>query len=358
VEKAKAVVVLCAAAGLQYYLVNLPVGDIEKTGRFSPAKVKAADEVVSFRNPETGPGRFSFSYEQAAESKKQSTLVDAYFDNAVLSQETLRKLAVLGITPPSGPAAISYLTSSERGAACSTVVQVDALPEESSARAVQFSQKEPAPSDRYRSVDIAMSGLDAVVTLKSQGPFTADASSPCQVKLLIGNWELLTQGFVGVQVQAAAGSGFRFRWEAADVQSSGWSSSGGPLLRFEGQLRQSFSAAAVAITPSAPDATRSGHTGLVADGERKEVLLKIHSLMIGTDRLQFEAIGRGRVVENGKVISRTNLVEAINRYPIISAMFAAGNLALLGWAKRKLLARPAAPGSEPLDSPSANRPAA
>jgi hypothetical protein len=92
--------VLAAAAILQYYLVNLPVADLSQTTKFSPAKVMAADEIVSFTNPQTEPGHFSFTYEQPAESQGQRMLLSVRFDHATLTDETLTQFATLGIHAP------------------------------------------------------------------------------------------------------------------------------------------------------------------------------------------------------------------------------------------------------------------
>ncbi len=173
-QRAIVVLVLGSTAGLQYYLVNMPVGDVEQTERFRPAKVKAADQAVSFLNPETEAGEFSFTHVQAAESNKQRMLVDAYFDKASLSEDTLQRLSALAIHPPSGPAAISYLTSNVHNSSCSTVIQVDTLAEGGDTRAVQFSQREFLTSDRHRKIEVKMAGLDSTVVLSSRGSFTAD----------------------------------------------------------------------------------------------------------------------------------------------------------------------------------------
>jgi len=88
VQRSIVVMVLAVAAYLQYYLVNVPIADLSQTTKFSPATVKAAEQVVSFKNPETDAGSFELGFDQPAESQKQRMVVDAYFDQASLSDET------------------------------------------------------------------------------------------------------------------------------------------------------------------------------------------------------------------------------------------------------------------------------
>jgi len=336
-QRVAAVMVLLAAAALQYFLVNVPVGDVGQTAKFSPAKVKATDELVSFDSPESGADPFSFAYAQAAESNEQKMLVDAYFDQAALSEETLHRLAALGVHAPSAPGPISYVTSTAHDATCSTAFHVDTSNAAGDAHTVQFFQSEIAPSDRHRLLEVKTAGLDSTVTLSSSGSFAPGGGSPCRIVLRASTWEQPLQGFLTVKVKVAAGSSFRFRWEAADVKPTGWSSSGAPvrLVMFGSPLKQSFKAVAMQIIPSDIPSGRSVRGTLVATSQRKEVPLTVDSFLVGTDRIEFGASGRGRVLENGKVISRTNLIEAINQYPLIAALFGAANVALLGWSKRK-----------------------
>ena len=55
---------------------------------------------------------------------------------------------------------------------------------------------------------------------------------------------------------------------------------------------------------------------------------------INQNQLEINASGNGRVVKAGKIVSTVNVLETLNKNPIISALFAAGNLALIGWVGR------------------------
>ncbi|HYW37930.1 MAG TPA: hypothetical protein VE957_07440 [Terriglobales bacterium] len=343
VQRSIVVMVLAVAAYLQYYLVNVPIADLSQTTKFSPATVKAAEQVVSFKNPETDAGSFELGFDQPAESQKQRMVVDAYFDQASLSDETVHKLASLGVHAPPDAAAISYLTAAVANGSCTTAVQVQTSGISGQARAAEFSQSELAPSDRHRLLEVRMKGLDSTVTLSSQGTFDAISSaSSCKVTLRVGNWQQITGGFVPVVVKVPAGSGYRLRWEAADIQPSGWNTGGPalPLLAFGRGHRQSFRVEEIGVYAAQAAERNRAHDGLVAQSEHKDAPLTVDSLMIGTDHLQFGVSGKGRVLENGSAIVTVNFLETINKYPLIAALFGAANLGLLNWAKSRFFPQP------------------
>jgi hypothetical protein len=128
------------------------------------------------------------------------------------------------------------------------------------------------------------------------------------------------------------------KWEASIVQSAGFPTSGPPLplIQFGRGLHQSFLAREVRILPAQLAAGAApSKVGLIAQSERKDAPLTVGSFLIGTDQIQFGASGKGRVRENGSAVTTVNVMDAINKYPLIAALFGAANLGLLNWAKRK-----------------------
>src|SRR5580704_1173431 len=81
-----ALVCLTVAVAVEWELVNLPAGEV--SGQF-PTTVRARNEIVTFTEPGsvTG-GPFSFMYAPPTEAER--VLLDAYFDNAQLSNQTLQ----------------------------------------------------------------------------------------------------------------------------------------------------------------------------------------------------------------------------------------------------------------------------
>src|ERR1700751_1379306 len=114
-----ALVCLTVAVAVEWKLVNLPAGEV--SGQF-PTTVRARNEIITFTDPGsvTG-GTFSFMYAPPTEAER--VLLDAYFDNAQLSSQTLQALKSFQISAPMSPGVITYLTSGSGNAACATELQ-------------------------------------------------------------------------------------------------------------------------------------------------------------------------------------------------------------------------------------------
>lgn len=328
VGKLFAVVCLVAAAGLEYYLVNLPVGEV--SGQF-PTTVRARDERVTFDDPGLlGGGTFSFMYAPPTEAEK--VLLDAYFDNAQLSEPTLQAFKSFHISAPSSSDVITYLTSGAGSAACSTKLQVE--PADASPNSVEFSQSGSDITSSYRSLGVSFGSTNAVVTLTSQGALQ-NGLSPCKIELSIGDWKQDTQGFLPIKIRVPAGAHVRFHWQNLDQQSSTWrtKSSALPLLEFGSSASDEFTAQTIAISSLNPKTRTPNAPSFEAHGAKKSPLTVL-SFGVNQNQLEINASGKGRVLRDGKVVNTTNVLETLNKNPILSALFGAGNLALIGWAGR------------------------
>lgn len=327
-----ALVCLAATAALEWKLVNLPAGDV--SGQF-PTTVRARDEVVTFGGPGSVTGSpFSFAYSPPTEAEK--VLVDAYFDNAQLSDETLRAFKSFQISAPSSASVITYLTSGEGSAACSTKIQVE--PAGANLKSVEFSQSGSDITSGYRSLGASFAGAGAVVTLTSQGALQ-NGLSPCRIELSVGDWKQATQGFMPIKIEVPAGAPFRFHWQNLDERSNTWKtrSSALPLLEFGPSASDEFTAQTISISAMNPKTGALDPAGFEARG--KQSPLTVLSFGINQNSLEIKASGNGRVLKDGKVVNTTNVLETLNKNPILSALFAAGNLALIGWAGRMFFPR-------------------
>lgn len=327
-RKLFAVVCLVAAAGLEYYLVNLPVGEV--SGQF-PTTVRARDEIVTFGDPGLlEGGTFSFMYAPPTEAEK--VLLDAYFDNAQLSEQTLQAFKSFQIAAPSSPGVITYLTSGAGSTACSTKFQVE--PDGATLKSVEFSQSGSDITSGYRSLGASFGGSDAVVTLTSQGALQSGLS-PCKIELSIGDWKQVTQGFLPIKIRVPAGAHFRFHWQNLDERASTWrtKSSALPLLGFGSSASDEFTAQTIAISTLNPRTGAADTPSFEARGA-KQSALTVLSFGVNQNQLEINASGKGRVLKGGKVANTTDVLETLNKNPILSALFGAGNLALIGWAGR------------------------
>jgi hypothetical protein len=320
-KKVLALACLVAVARVEYYLVNLPVGEIQNSKKFGPAEVQAGSEFVTFDHPDSGGGRFSFSFAQP-ESQSQKVLLDARFDSAQLADETLAQLKSLGVAPPAALGAVSYLTSTAGSGACSTTLQVNAG--NPAPASVEFTQDNNELPDNYRQLGVRFAGADAALILTSEGALE-HILSPCKVELSVADWKQVIPGFISIKLRVPAGAQVRFQWQNINQRLTS------SLLKFGPASKETFTAEAVRIDllPGQTDKPRA----LEAKSESKSSPLTV-KLEIDANELQVNASGTGRVVENGKTISTTNALEAINKNPILSTMFGGANVALIGWVTR------------------------
>jgi hypothetical protein len=326
--KVFSLVCLIVAVAVEWKLVNLPAGEV--SGQF-PTTVRARNEIVTFTEPGsvTG-GPFSFMYAPPTEVEK--VLLDAYFDNAQLSSQTLQALKSFQISAPASPGVITYLTSGAGKAACATKLQVE--PSGINLKSVEFSQGGSDITSGYRTLGASFSGTGAVVTLISQGVFQ-NGLSPCRIELSVGDWKQSTQGFLPIRIQVPPGVPFRFHWQNLDERSSTWrtKSSALPLLAFGSTASDEFSTRTIAISSLNPKTGAPDPPHFEARGE-KQFPLTVLFFGVNQNQLEINASGKGRVLKAGRVVSTVNVLETLNKNPILSALFAAGNLALIGWVGR------------------------
>ena len=321
-------VCLAAAAAVEWKLVNLPSGEV--SGQF-PVTVRARNEVITFADPVSVTGTpFSFAYAPSTEAEK--VLLDAYFDNAQLSDQTLQALRTFQISAPSTPGVITYLTSGAGNAACSTKLLVE--PAAGNFKSVEFSQSGSDITSGYRSLGAVFGGAPAMVTLTSQGALQGGLS-PCRIELAVGDWKQATQGFFPITIEVPAGASFRIHWQNLDERSSSWKtrSSALPLLEFGPTLNDEFMSQTIAISGLDPRTGARNAPNFEARGA-KQSPLTVLSFGVNQNQLEISASGKGRVLKSGKVVSTTNVMETLNKNPILAGLLGAGNLALIGWATR------------------------
>ncbi len=324
-KKVFALVCLVVAGVVDGKLVNLPVGEV--SGQF-PVTVRARDEILIL----TGPGSVTggpFSFMSAPTTEAERVVLDAFFDEGQLSDQTLQAFKLLGLSAPPSPGVITYLTSDAASTACATKLKVE--PAGGNLTSVEFSQSGSDISSGYRSFGSSFSGTGAVVTLTSQGALQ-NGLSPCRIELSIGDWKQRTQGFLPIRILVPPKAHFRFHWQNLDERSSTWrtKSSALPLLEFGSSASDEFTTQTIAISSLNPKTGVPEPPGFEARGA-KQSPLTVLSFGINQHQLEINASGKGRVLKSGKDVSTVNVLETLNKNPILSALFTAGNGALVGW---------------------------
>lgn len=320
---------LLSAVAVEWMLVNVPVSEI--SGQFPPATVRARDEIVTFASPAAVTGdSFLFEYAQGTESEK--VLLDAFFDRAQLSDTTVAALKSLQVPAPITPGVIAHLTSNVGSGSCATKLRVESAGGQFSG--MELSQSGDDISSDYRALGVRLFGADALVTLTPQGAFQ-HGLSPCKVGLSVGDWKQSTEGFLPIQIHVPAGESFRFHWRNLTERTTTWKthSSAIALLSFGAAANDQFLAEDIAIRTVNPKTGKpEDPASLEARGQRSAPLT-VSFFGINQNGLEISASGAGRALRHGSVI-RQNVLEAVNKYPIPSALLGAGNLALIAWVKR------------------------
>jgi hypothetical protein len=316
---------LVVVGAIQWRLVNFDSGPFKEQ-----LTVEAHNEVATFGSPKSSDnGPFSFAYTPASAAKR--VLLEAYFDNAQLSQKTVQEFQLLEVSAPSTAGLISYLTTGEGNSACATSVSV--RPDADSPSGVTFSESGNNPNYGYRSLGVTFTGSDTTVTFVSQG---GDAGlSTCKVDLSVGDWKQTTQGVMSINIRVPAGSGFRLHWHDLADQSDEWTKTlpGQSLIEFGSTATDSFTAKGVSLNAVDAHGTTEGTPKFQADAAKGSTAA-IGSFRINRNQLEMTVDGTGVLKKDGKVISNTNVLSAITKYPLLAAGFGALNIALINWLRR------------------------
>jgi hypothetical protein len=336
--------VLIVAAGGQYYLANvrLPV-NVAATNKFAPATVKLGEEELIIDQPVVSLSDGLL----LAHNGNANEAVDINFDNAWLAEETVELLQSIGVDPPQTAGEVSYTTQNPAGApasgeACRTFFKLELRDASKSLDRIHFYQLEASGLDRYRQIEIRPIGQDLVLSIATELPPGGTNGSPgCRKLLKVNEWSQYLNGSLGIEVFVRSGSSLRLRFQPVMGDRSLW---GGPVGFFE------------ALTLGSPKLKPSDTTPLQTHGIRirrqddnsatspdvlsaKSVaggeLLIVNGLKIGSDQLQINASGKGKVVINGDEVT-VDLLERAKRYPLPAGLLATANAALLAWFIRLL----------------------
>lgn len=327
-NKCLSVAALLLAVVVEWMLVNVPVSEV--SGQF-PATVRARDELVTFVNPVAATGdSFLFEYAQPTESEK--VLLDAFFDNAQLSEATVAALKSLQVLVPTTSGEIAHLTSNVGSGSCATKLRVE--PVSGQFASVEFSQSGDDISSDYRALGVRFTGTDGLVTLTPQGAFE-NGMSPCKVGLSVGEWKQSTQGFLPIKIRVPAGESFRFHWRNLSEHTTAWKtkSSAIALLSFGASTNDQFLSDGIAIRSVDPKTGKADEPPNLETRGEKHAPLTVSFFGINQNQLQISASGKGRALRHGSVV-RQNVLDTVNKYPIPSTLLGAGNLALIAWVKR------------------------
>jgi hypothetical protein len=333
VRWAVALAVFGAVLAMEYLLAAIPFVpvDLQDTGKFAPAIARAADQAVVIGQPIVAGS----SPELVSHDGRSHEVVDAYFDQARLADESLALFKGLGLSPPISGAAVDYVTESSGkedadGPTCRTSVQVlgDGIKAPTS---FSFFQHETASSDRYRSVEMKADGAEVRVRLNTVVPFPADGGVPaCRVLLKVGDWKQALGGSLGITLVAVADSDFRFRFESLAKKGFPHGSDGllEPFALGAGEFLEARSLQIDALDGGQPPV-------LSAQSPADKGPLRLEHLKLGSDQLQITALGKARVTVGGHPWT-VDVLDKLTKSPLLATLIAVGNSALFTWLKKVL----------------------
>jgi hypothetical protein len=337
--------VLAVAAFAQYRLANVPRPvNLETTGKFSPATIRLGREELVIDGPVVNS---SVGMLLSHDGRPNET-VDARFDRARLDEQTIRLFESVGAKPPSAPGKIDYrpdepkipVTSDEP---CHTRVELRASQMPSEIHIFQLG--EPG-FNHYRHLEIGTRGAELVSNLDTASPHDADLGPGCQYLLRVGDWsEPVTK--VGLTSIMAEGSDLRLYFRALKPDSTPWADTGGVLRLDLGGAQKlnpndppPFQARAISIRALGQSNSSSAPPALISARSTDDgPLISINDLTVASDQLQLSISGNGWVTINGEP-DTVNFLKRVQENPILLALLAALDTALLAWVTRLILKTP------------------
>lgn len=337
--------VLAAAAFAQYKLANVarPV-NLEATGKFSPATIRLGREELVIEGPVVNSSEGML----LSHDGRPNETVDARFDRARLDEQTIRIFESVGSKPPSAPGKIDYrpdepkipFTSDEP---CRTRVELRAsqMPAE-----IHIFQLGDPGLKHYRHLQIRTRGAELVSNLVTMSPDDSDLGPGCQYLLRVGDWsEPVTK--VGLTSIMAEGSDLRLYFRPLKPDSSPWADAGGVLRLDLGGLQKlnpndppPFQARAVSIRSLGGTNSSSVAPALISARSTDDgPLLSLNDLRIDSDQVQLGIAGKGWVTINGEP-ETVNFLKRVQENPILLALLAALDTALLAWVARIIFKTP------------------
>lgn len=339
------ILVLAGAAFAQYKLANFPLPvDVETIENFSPATVKLGQQELVIEGPVVNAEEgMLFSHDG-----KPNEIVEVSLDPATLHEQTIAMFEGVGRRPPSTPTRIDYRADESKNPAkgdesCRTRVELfvtSQMPSE-----IRFFQLGTPGQAHYRNLEITTKGAELIANLQTASPHDSDRAPGCQKLLSVGDWNIsLTT--IAVSTVLAENSTLNFNFRPLTTDSVLWGDAAGFFEPFDlgsPQLKPTdpppFQARAVSVRPlGTGDSTHTPLPVISARSTNDGPLLTIYGLKIGSDQIQLNIAGKGRVQVNGH--DRTvDFIKRVGENPLPSALLAAVNTALLAWVARLIFKR-------------------
>ncbi|HEX6184511.1 MAG TPA: hypothetical protein VFZ44_11565 [Pyrinomonadaceae bacterium] len=341
---AAGVLVLAAAAFAQYKLAKVPRPvNLETAGNFSPLTVRLGQEELIVEGPSVNAeDGLLFSHDGKADE-----IVDVSFDRARLDGETVEIIESEGLKPPTSLARIDYRAQEPEkppvgDESCRTRVELRAVSKMPDA--IHLYQLDAPGLDRYRQLELRAEGAELASLVLTASPSGSAMEPGCQKLLTVGDWAQPFTTDVGFVV--AENSHLRFSFKPLTAGTSLWGDAEGFFEPFDLGAQQlsptdlpPFQARAVSVRRLGGDAPSDAPVLLSARSIDDGAPLKIYGLKIGSNQLQLGVAGKGWVKVNGEDVA-DDILKRAEENPILAALLATANTALLAWVARLIFKSP------------------
>ncbi|MDT4952489.1 MAG: hypothetical protein QOJ02_627 [Acidobacteriota bacterium] len=374
VRGAVALLVFAGVLFLQYRLANIPLPvDVEASNKFTIPPIMLGQEELVIEGLVIDPASHQLLYHEG----KPTESVSVTFDQARLSEDTIRLYDIKQVTPPT-PAQINYDTYVPENKrpkpkptlkpkpsptpeakvieACQTNVRVELANKEKPPAEIHFFQKDRG-REFFRHLEMKASGAELVVQIVTLSPAENDSNDsadeaaveddqgateedetapPACLKSLRLKSQTIGEANVKIPPDSsmvaipATDSTFMFHFLPLPGNSPSWGGKdgfyeaftlgppvGAPVIQAHGVSIKAFDGSVV-LSIRAADAKSP---------------LRVNKLEVGEDQLKASISGRGFVTIRGEEIT-VDLLERIKKYPIIAALFLVANAGLIAWLAR------------------------
>ncbi|HMF55723.1 MAG TPA: hypothetical protein VK619_05150 [Pyrinomonadaceae bacterium] len=350
------IVVLTFVVFIQYYLINLPMPlDVNQvTPKITPAKATARSQQLILEDAVADASGLLASH-----TGRKNELVEAHFDMARLSDDTLAHLRVFESQIGSPPLDWQKIDLFARDVprshdgniqaggepelrpeeaqgvnddTCRTSILIEQVVPTKRLQSIRFFQNDDSGMNSYRSAEMAIEGVELKVSLNTMSPPSDNLQGNvdalgCSKLLQVGGWKLPLKGARKIELIVAAGSNFRFRFQPLRADAALWADGLDSLYEPFELSPHPFKVKGVSILSQ----THGDHLPLLSVTSRNaDPPLEIKTLLVGSDEIQIDYSGKGLIKQGDDYIS-VDIMDRLKKYPIPAGLLAMANTALIGW---------------------------
>jgi hypothetical protein len=339
--------IFAAVVAFQYGLTRIPARlAIGGRTELNPAKVQHDLNELVIDHPIPQPGKnllIGFDGESG-------DVIEAHFENARLSDETVSSLTQQGYDPPAILGKIDFLSDEPHpkpgaGPGCTPSVSIRfrSGPNASPPASLRLFQPGGLGEDEDRHFEIKSCGGELLLQIETHVPDGVEPDAlGCSRLLTVGDWQqsLSPPLTVGVVVQPE--SAFRLAFRPVGSTQPSWATTSGTINITVGELNAQERSAFVgarAVSIVSTTTSPGDPPMLTATSIEGEAPLQLSDLKVGSEDLQIRVTGTGWLDTNGHR-QGLDVMETLAKNQSLAALLTAGNAGLISWLVRLAIRKP------------------